>query len=85
MSKLDYPISVLVDEGDKITLRLSRQISAAKASKAVTNLSAVKKAINILIAEKIRNELGIIPEKEAAKLLKDTMGKLEKEGIVKKE
>jgi len=56
MSDLDYPISVLTAAGGKITVRLSLQISAAKASKAVTNLSAINRAIDILNSQKGRDE-----------------------------
>ena len=70
MSNLDYPISVLVDEGDKITLRLSRQISAEKASEAVTNLSAVNKAINILRAKKMEEEVSERERKKIEKALR---------------
>ena len=83
MSNLDYPISVLQAEREKICNCLASTGDNQLQKEA--QFDEVNKAIKILIAEKMRNELGIIPEKLADKLLKDTMGKLEKEGIVKKE
>ena len=68
MSNLDYPISVLQAEREKICNSLASTGNNKLQKEA--QFDEVNKAINILIAEKIRNELGIIPEKKAKKLLR---------------
>ena len=68
MSNLDYPISLLQDEREKICASL--QLSGNNQIQKVKQFDEVNNAIHILIAEKMRDELGIIPEKLADKLLR---------------